>query len=84
MTIEIPDPAPIKVALYGDNFAAVTSPRIAISASGPGCLRTVANQLLNAGFDAASRIEIFRAGDRTVGSVALVDAATGATKLETA
>jgi len=76
-----PDPT-IKVTMYGQEFAAVESPRLCVSATGPGCLKTVASQLLQAGFDPETKVELFRAGER-IGSVVLVDAAIGANNTET-
>jgi len=66
----IPDPGPIRVALYGDQYAAVTSPRVAISATGRDCLRTLAGQLLAAGFDPERKLDLYRAGER-IGGLAL-------------
>ena len=75
--------ATIRVSLFGQEFAAVESPRLCVSATGPGCLRAVASQLLQAGFDPEAKLELFRAGER-IGGVLLIDAATGSTSMETA
>lgn len=78
----IPEPT-IRVTMYGQEFCAVESPRLCISATGPGCLKTVASQLLQAGFDPETKVELFRAGER-IGGVLLIDAAMGSTSMETA
>src|SRR5215813_7837258 len=73
----LPEPT-IRVTLFGSEFAAVESPRLCVSATGPNCLKNVASQLLQAGFDPERELALYRAGD-CIGRVLLIDAATGAT-----
>ena len=56
----------IYVILYGDQFAATAGDGLpTISAAGPHCVATLAQQLLNAGIDPDRELAIHRGGQRT-------------------
>jgi hypothetical protein len=70
---DIPDETPLRVNLFGEQFAAVDDPGIMASASGPRCLPTLAARLLQAGFDSERKMILFRAGER-IGSTTIAAA----------
>jgi hypothetical protein len=71
---DIDEPSPLRVNLFGEQFAAVDDPGIMASASGPRCLPTLASRLLQAGFDSERKMTLFRAGER-IGSTTIGQAA---------
>jgi hypothetical protein len=70
---DIPDEAPLRVNLFGEQFVAVDNPEIMASASGPRCLETLSLRLLRAGFDSGRKMTLFRAGER-IGSTTIAAA----------
>ena len=54
---------PIYVALFGNQFAAVATDGVpSISAAGPNCIQSLAQQLLAAGIDPERKLSIHRGG----------------------
>ena len=61
--IENYDGRPVRVLLFGGNFAAVDDSELfGFSASGPGCQRTLAQSLLRAGCNGLRQLVFYRAG----------------------
>jgi hypothetical protein len=56
-------PERIRVFMYGDNFVSVDGGDLTMSASGPGCLATVARKLLAVGYDPDSELDVRRGGE---------------------
>jgi len=57
---------PIYVALFGNQFAAVATDGIpTVSAAGPNCIASLAQQLLSAGIDPERKLSIHCGGQRT-------------------
>ena len=75
---DIPDERPLRAILFGGNFVALDdSEAFGISASGPSCVRNLAEQLLRAGFGSDRRVHLYRAGccisKATIAELARVD-----------
>ena len=59
-----PNAEPIRVILYGRQFAATGNCELAaVTASGPGCLKSLALQLFAAGFDPDRVLTLHRGGE---------------------
>ena len=71
---DLPDEAPIRAILFGSQFVAIDNPEIMASASGTGCLQTLARRLLHSGFNPDRELNLYRAnqniGRTTVGKAA--------------
>ena len=73
---DVPDERPLRVILFGGNFAALDDAELmGISASGPGCLRALAETLSHMGH-ADRQIAVYRAGV-CIGRQLVRDAANG-------
>jgi hypothetical protein len=72
---------PLQIALYGKMWATVVGPP-ELSASGPGCVRTLAENLLQAGYAPERRLELWRGNER-VGATTISAAAQQETKEST-
>lgn len=69
------DERPIRVILFGNQFAACDDAEaLGISASGPNCTQTLAQCLLNAGYDGQRPLVLFRAG-QMIGKTSIEKAA---------
>lgn len=69
---------PIQVILHGAMFASTATDNIPkLSATGPNALRTVASQLLHAGFDGDRLLLLYRGGE-PVGKMTIGQAAGAA------
>jgi hypothetical protein len=53
---------PLQIALYGKMFATVVGPA-ELAASGPRCLETLAENLLQAGYAPEREMALYRAGE---------------------
>jgi hypothetical protein len=56
-------PEPVRIFVYDDNFVSVDGGDLTMSASGPGCLATVARKLLAVGYDPDSELDVRRGGE---------------------
>jgi hypothetical protein len=72
---------PLKVALYGENFASLLDDELSISATGPECLAALANRLVREGHG-DKILTLLRGGSR-VGQISVADAATNGTTITT-
>jgi hypothetical protein len=69
------DERPIRVILFGGQFAACDDAEaLGISASGPNCVKTLAESLLRSGYDGLRPLIIFRAG-QCIGKTSIENAA---------
>jgi hypothetical protein len=69
---DIPE-RPLQISLYGKMWATVVGPA-ELSATGPRCLETLAENLLRAGYAPERRLELWRGNER-VGSTTVAAAA---------
>jgi hypothetical protein len=58
---DIPEPA-LQIAVYGKMWATVVGPP-ELAASGPNCIRTLAENLLRAGYAPEREMALYRAGE---------------------
>lgn len=59
-----PDERPLRAILFGTDFVALDDAEaMGISASGPNCLKTLAEALLRAGFSSDRQLVLFRGGE---------------------
>jgi hypothetical protein len=66
------DERPVQITLFGKMFATVDE-AMGLSATGPGCIRAVAERLLQAGYGPDRRLELWRGNER-VGSTTIAAA----------
>jgi hypothetical protein len=59
---DIPDEPALQIALYGKMWATVVGPA-ELSATGPRCLETLAENLLRAGYAPEREVVLYRAGE---------------------
>jgi len=72
---DIPEPRALKIICFRDNFCSVEDSELqGFSATGPGCLKSLASRLLAAGHPPDMPVILFRGGERT-GKTTLANAA---------
>jgi len=67
---------PLRVHFYGTSMASVDDGTVAISATGPDALRSLASQLFAAGWNADQVLELYRGGE-LIGQTTINNAAHG-------